>query len=62
MPDRTWDGDMRDTFDRRVHQYLEGLRDLPGAKPLIPTCKGGKKLLMPEAGIKPASCTALGPK
>lgn len=42
MPDRTWDGDMRDTFDRRVHQYLEGLRDLPGAKPLIPTRKGAK--------------------
>lgn len=42
MPDRTWDGDMSDTFNRRVHQYSEGVRDLPGAKPLIPTCEGAK--------------------
>lgn len=61
MPGRTWDMDVRDTFNRRLNQYSEGLRGLPGGKPLIPTYRG-HKTLMAEAEIKPGPYRALGSK
>lgn len=60
MPDSICDIDKSDTFDRRAHQYSDGLRDVPRVN-LNSHVKGVKRLSMAEAGTKPGPCTALGP-
>lgn len=61
VPDSICDIDKSHTFDRRAHQYSDGLRDVPGVN-LNSHVKGVKRLLMAEAGTKPGPCAALGPK
>lgn len=61
MPDSICDIDKSEAFDRRAHQYSDGLRDVPGVN-LNSHVKGVKRLLMAEAGTKPGPCAALGAK
>lgn len=60
VPDSICDIDKSEAFDRRAHQYSDGLRDVPGVN-LNSHVKGVKRLLMAEAGTKPGPCAALGP-